>query len=513
MLGLVTCNIRKGYPESVRIHWIKKYMYYLQRVYSLTLNNLLFTRYANKKVRKAVMFICSFFLTSFYVAYFDINNTFRLINQNTKCNIICGAVLVILVIFSVDRPLKCVTWNKPLFWLFFSAGAGLFIISLIHPVGSGYRTMGLMMMVGFPCLYFVWNNRGDYEVLFNSLSTASMLTGVIVYLQFVYMATHGELINLGGRVSAFFINSNMFSMFGVMMVCSATYMFLAKRESMIWFVANAFIYAMGWDIILLSVSRAALLIGLGSVFSLAIFELKYKGEEFSSGKRRTKALRIAAVFSMVFVFFFIGDKLVDINSIIIYRQQVEAEQAKQEEAVAEGEIEVVTAADSDESSDIEVPEEITENDTDSFANRLDTNNGSDFSAGRIMLWKQYVSHLNLLGNSFNKKDVLEMTGGYVTHAHNNFLEFGYRCGVPVALLHIALELYAGIICLIFLFNKKYNKPEHLFAIVFMVCYAVYSMLDVATLPFERPAPFFFYMLLTIVFGETAQGIIENDECE
>ena len=130
MLGLVTCNIRKGYPESVRIHWIKKYMYYLQRVYSLTLNNLLFTRYANKKVRKAVMFICSFFLTSFYVAYFDINNTFRLINQNTKCNIICGAVLVILVIFSVDRPLKCVAWNKPLFWLFFSAGAGLFIISM-----------------------------------------------------------------------------------------------------------------------------------------------------------------------------------------------------------------------------------------------------------------------------------------------------------------------------------------------------------------------------------------------
>lgn len=513
MLSFVTGSIRKEYPDCLLIHWIKNYMYFLQRIYSLILNKLIVTQKINKKIRSAVIIICCFFLTSFYVAYFDINNTFHLINQNTKCNMICGAVLVILVIFSVDRPLKLILWKKSLFWLFIVSGAGLFIISLIHPVGSGYRTMGLMMMVGFPCLYFVWNNRGDYEALFNSLSTASMLTGVIVYLQFVYMAIHGELINIGGRVSAFFINSNMFSMFGVMMVCSATYMFLAKRESFTWFAANAFIYAMGWDIILLSVSRAALLIGLGSVFSLAIFELKYKGEELSPGKRRTKALRIAAVFSMVFIFFFIGDKLVDINSIIIYRQQVEAEQAKQEEAAAEGENEAITAADSDESSDIEVPEEITENDTDSFANRLDTNNGSDFSAGRIILWKQYASHLNLLGNSFNKKDVLEMTGGYVTHAHNNFLEFGYRCGVPVALLHIALELYTGIICLIFLFNKKYNKPEHLFAIVFMVCYAVYSMLDVATLPFERPAPFFFYMLLTIVFGETAQGIIENDECE
>ena len=34
----------------------------------------------------------------------------------------------------------------------------------------------------------------------------------------------------------------------------------------------------------------------------------------------------------------------------------------------------------------------------------------------------------------------------------------------------------------------------------MICYAVESMFDIATLPFERHAPFYFYMALIPLFG-------------
>ena len=100
--------------------------------------------------------------------------------------------------------------------------------------------------------------------------------------------------------------------------------------------------------------------------------------------------------------------------------------------------------------------ETSENDTVSAADRFDTS-GKDinaYTAGRINIWKGYASHLNMWGNAFDDVKIHEVTGGPVVHAHNNFLEIAYRCGVPVACIHLLLELYTGIICIVFLFGKN-----------------------------------------------------------
>lgn len=132
-----------------------------------------------------------------------------------------------------------------------------------------------------------------------------------------------------------------------------------------------------------------------------------------------------------------------------------------------------------------------------------------FTAGRYEIWKNYAKHLNMIGNDFSKTDWGELTGKTVKHAHNNFLEIGYRCGIPVAVLHLLLELVSGYICIIWLFSPKHKDTSYFFSIVFLITYAIQSAFDIATLPFERPAPYFFYLALVPIFTFSYRG--KNDK--
>ncbi|MBR3376599.1 MAG: O-antigen ligase family protein [Mogibacterium sp.] len=459
-------------------------MYYLQSLYAFVLNNIFkLTGKIDEKIRNTVITLCCLFLSGFFIEYFDKHNKSTLYLHHTHNNIICGAVLIILVIVSVKEPLKRVRWKPFLFYTFFIAGAGIVAVSFLHPIGNGYRSFGLMMMVGFPCLYYVWNNRGDYNVLFKRLSASTAIVGLALYIKCVKMAMAGTLeVEWGERVAAFFYNSNMFSMIGMVMVCAAVYMFIVNIESIIWFIFATLSFACGWGIIFLGGSRLSVLVGAGSIISLLIFGFKIRIRPVSGRTRIISYIKSLCLLLVTVVVIISSSTLIEINMNAINQRDYEAAKDAGNEALF-------------------VPQEVQSDSVGGVADRFDTNDTdlNKYSSGRIELWTRYASHLNMWGNDLSKTNFSELTGSGVQHAHNNFLEYGYRCGIPVACIHILLELYAGVMCLIFLFGKKYRDPAYLFAIAFMVCYAVESMFDIATLPFERPAAFYFYMALIPVF--------------
>lgn len=443
----------------------------------------------DERIRNAIISLCCIFLTGFFAAYYEADNSFGLYLDHTRNNMICGCVLIILVICSIREPLKKVKWNPVLFYLFFLGGFGIVAISFLHPIGSGYRSFGLMMMVGFPCLYYVWNNRGDYDTLYKRLAWATCLVGLLTFAYSVYLAANGKLLFIDGRVNAFFRNQNMFSMTGMVMVCAALYLFIANRNSLPWFLFSTVSFATGWEIVLLGVSRLSILVCAGSIVALIIFGIKTHRniieEPGHPGIVLKTVIIIATTIAVIAAgsYLFIADNGIDAN-------KAAADNSAQEDQAVEDE--QLTATDRFDTSGVD----------------MDT-----YTAGRISIWRGYSQTLNMWGNTFDKEKIHEVTGSYVVHAHNNFLEYAYRCGVPVACIHILLELYAGIICIIFLFDKKYKEPYHLFAIIFMICYALESMLDIATLPFERQAPFFFYMALIAVFGKNTEAVEVPDNYE
>ena len=106
-----------------------------------------------------------------------------------------------------------------------------------------------------------------------------------------------------------------------------------------------------------------------------------------------------------------------------------------------------------------------------------------------------MRHFNLLGNDFSKVDWNDLTQNTVRHAHNNFFEMSYRFGVPLGVLFIIFEIIACMKALQYLFLNRQKRIVLLLPILFIVMFFFESMLDIATLPFERDAPFYFYMAL------------------
>ena len=334
------------------------------------------------------------------------------------------------------------------------------------------------MMFGFPCLYYVWNNRQDYDELFKRLSAATVIVGIAYYIWCFIMASKGELSLPGGRMAGNFYDANMYSMIGMVMLSCSTYMLLVNRQSKAWFVLTALGFGIGIDITFLGESRLSIMSVAGSLVALTIYYLKCRSDYASGKKRWARFLRVEILLVSLVVFMFAGKAMISINTQAIINNT--PEQALIEESAE-------AAADTS---------------LDGGAlDRFDTD-GKDinsYTAGRYNIWKGYAQFLNMTGNDFSKADWQALTERKVKHAHNNFLEIAYRCGIPVAVLHTLLELVAGIICIIYLFSHKHREPAYLFSIVFLITYAVQSLFDIATIPFERPAPFYFYMAMVPIF--------------
>ena len=162
---------------------------------------------------------------------------------------------------------------------------------------------------------------------------------------------------------------------------------------------------------------------------------------------------------------------------------------------------------------LEAPAADPEQNEDSVINRLIPEEGAtlnDYSSSRFTYWKGYARELNMLGNDFSKADWDKMTQKNIYHAHNNFLEMGFRFGIPVGILFLFIELVAGCVTLGYLFMNRKKETYLIYPVIFMVAFTVGSMLEISTLPFEREIPFFFFIALAPIFDRTLN---RKDKCE
>lgn len=462
-------------------------MYFLQKFYSIALSPLLLlSDRMNLKLRNMLIFLTCLFCEAFFIVYYDYHYKELVYLKHTQNHFILSGCLLVLILCGIKRPLKKVKWVPLLVYLIFFAGFGMLAVSFLHPIGDGYRLFGIMLMVLYPCLFYVWNNNGDYNILFKRLTASTALVGMCVFFYCIFLALQGKLNLLNGRIYGFFYNSNLFSMIGMIMVCSAAYMFMVNQKDFGWFFLSSLSFAAGWTIMLGGVSRASILVGIGSTFAMIIFGVKTSRMVLPARTQFESFVKILILALITIMLIMIGKAALNTNSSIQNKAYLEKN----------------SKVNSEEASEQVATPQTTDEKIQSASDRLGSI-GTDlntYTAGRINIWKSYASHLNMLGNNIDETDFYALTGSTVLHAHNNFLEYAYRCGIPIACIHLLLELYSGIVCIFFLFKKKYKDPAYLFAVVFMICYAVESLFDIATLPFERHAPFYFYMALIPVFG-------------
>lgn len=481
----------------------------LQDFYSLVLKPIYsLTSRIDERIKNIFITICCFALTASFPIYFT--NAFNLKSERTKVHLACCVIIFVLAVFSIKKPLKRVKWNPLVFYTFFAAGLGIFIISLLHPIGDGYRAFSLILMFGFPCLYYVWDSRGDYETLYKRLAASTGAVAIIYFAIYAIIASRGELSFLNGRVCVTFGDPNMFSMIGMIAVNGAMYMLLVNKNSLAWFALTAVSLGIGTSIVYLGGSRLSILVVAASITSFVIFYIKAELIPHGFKPAGIKLVKLVTILVTIVLFVLAGNLLLRLNNMAAIDNAVQTE------------IEAATASEqetNDTQPDATQTEQEPVDDNNDVIDRIvdstQETNADSFLSGRLTLWKNYSQFLNMTGNDFSKTDWDAMNAGTpkARHAHNNFFELAYRCGIPVACIHILLELIAGIICLIWLFGRKYTEPYYLFCICAMACYALESMFDIATLPFERPAPFFFYMAMIPIFMYKSGKKDENERYE
>ena len=430
----------------------------LQRLYIAILNPL-FSRYISKmdeKVRETYLKFIFYCFQIYFILYFS--KAFKKILFSFSQRELFGTFLFVLaIVFSMKGPLQPIRWKKRIFIPMFLGAVGLIVTGLMHPIGSGYLMFGIELLLILPCFYFVWNNRKDYETLFDIVATSNMEIGSLYFLYCVTIFREDMFITNGERFQGSIKDPNLYSLVGMAMVCSALYMMYRKRRNKHYIAFCITTIIMGMAIIVLGQSRSALMTVVGATLIVLIFTVKNR-------KGLSKVPGTA------------------IKALVICMALMLCISAATKITMAEGEDSTDVAADN------------------GFMERFSPE-GKDlntFTSGRAEIWVNYAEKLNMTGNDFSKTDWTEMTGDTVVHAHNNFLEYGYRCGIPVATMFILLELFAGLITLKYMFSCKWNRDCFLYAIIFMFMYAVMSMLDIATIPMERYAPFAFYLILTVL---------------
>lgn len=442
----------------------------LQRLYIVTLNPLYaLTGKINGKARTIIIQILCFCFPVFFILRHANILYGHFSFHETQCQILGSLLILLIIVFSINAPLHTVEWKKSLLYPILITGICIIIISFIHTIGSGYRAFGLMLIIVYPCLFFVWNNRADYEGLFIPLSKASCVVGFLLLLYCCYQSYIGEFVILpGNRCAGPLGNANSFSMMGMIAFCAALYLFVACNKSKLAFVFNAVSLGAGFAIVILGQSRISFMACIVSFLATVFFYFRY----CKRPPITILLIKIIIAFNMILL------SLLAAQCIIVNQQSTENN---------------VTA-------NVSAPVQSSQEDTSvsSAIDRFDTENTTDinaFSSGRIVIWQSYAQHLNMIGNDFDSIDWNTIAHDPSHHAHNNFLEMALRFGVPVGILYLLIEVIAGIIALSYLFANRNKYTALLFPIIIMIMFVFESMLEVATLTFERIVPCYFYFAL------------------
>lgn len=153
-----------------------------------------------------------------------------------------------------------------------------------------------------------------------------------------------------------------------------------------------------------------------------------------------------------------------------------------------------TAADS-ESPEQQAPTGESET-LDTISERINAQDGiNSYSSGRLVIWRIYAENITPLGMPLSNIQYKLSAVTLERRAHNNILEYCYRCGYLVGSLYVLFFISAAFIGLKMLFSGRYDRPKEAFLIMVIGAYSVYAMFEISTLPFMRVIPCLFFLTI------------------
>lgn len=440
----------------------------------------------NERTRKILLFLCFFaiFAVQFAAQYIF---KFQGLNRGIRDYFIC-LMMGIIILASADRKLEIIKWNLWTYVPFTLTGLLLLIASLDHEMGPAYQAFPLAMLVAFMCLFYVWGNRKDYEVLFDAVAGAYALFAAILLVVciFKYPLDYFSSSSYGLGYAPFSINPNGTAKVFIVGIISAGY-FLEKNVPA-WLVGGVIFVASGFCVIVYQTRCRAGILCLAClilvVIIFSIIKLKKQRSIFYFIKKMIlmSACILVGCCINYFLLTTISNGIYDVNS------KAEVNTIQQQEVNKPTDKKVVDHENALK-RERQIANLIEKSKKEIYLNSK-LHQMDIFMAGRISIWNIYFQNMTWRGSS-------ELMFYDTEYAHNQYIELSYKAGIPTGILYLIFNLIAGILALRMFIRRK--DAVGLLSLSAFIVFFIISMLDTGVLPFERGFIFLYYITLTPLF--------------
>ena len=423
------------------------------------------TKKIDKRNRDKALCISLMLVSLFAYSY----SIFLSVHLLIKC--IIGTICMLgILIFSIDRELKPVQWNKTIAGLWF--GIGLLQIVTGVCISKEYLPFAFIWTIGFTMIFFVWNNRKEYDFLLENIYRGFLYPACLFFVLSIlvspikggYGGVTGNANSIGQHVAAIFplavgfflIKNNM-----------------KRSEKILNYLLIAFCFMFSF----FSSGRTITLTILAILVVCAIYVLIFeKGKRWKIAKRS-----IALVIGTVLITAFAFPLNKAATSVLPNYEYNIAEKNENKTGNME-------------------------NVLDKYVDRMQGKDKKkddilNYSSGRTGIWKETVKKLNLFGHPSREHIVTKRNGDVGNNVHNTFLQFVYDYGIVTGVLYGLMVIALGIITLRRLFIQKLQRRMYFMVLLIQVSFVGIGMFASINLPFMYEIAFVYYLIYAVLFEE------------
>ncbi|MCC2864725.1 O-antigen ligase family protein [Ihubacter massiliensis] len=448
-----------------------------------------------EKTRTQINFVCVLLVV--LLAYYGEAKDYMKGPPITTLCILQSILLMIITLMSMNGPLRLMKWSKLIPWSWFLFSIIVILTGFDHVIGPGFRPMAIVMLLFYPLLFFVWSNRGDYQMLFDMVAKSTVIVGLAFFVACMF---YNPLTEEVLRYTGFTGNPGSLGKIGVAVLTCGLYLVMTMRR-------NYWLYALfsglACTLIILSLSRTALL----AMCALLLFLLLFCIKEFLDHREIRKKLlvRILAIVLMLVIAYPTTNFLLE-NGYAILQETYHVSKENKNGApgasnstdVNNQQTEAATDTIAERQKTQDVPEGADKEELTKERVSLEGKDLNSFSTGRLAIYKARIALLNWKGNDATDSIYAE---GYGRNrwSHNTVLEFAYRSGIIAGGLFFLIELLSAI----YVFRKLFSREKVLiyqyFVFFAIIGFGIMSLTDVIFTPAADPGVLYYFLAMMPLF--------------
>lgn len=441
----------------------------LQYIYKPALNFIYnnFTYRLSESVRNRSIIIC--FILTFFTHLLSTYKFIYSISYDSRDYIMC-LLLAFCIILSVNGSLEIINWQKKVYFPYTLTAVLLIFAGINHYIGASYTTFPLVSLVGFMCLYFVWGNRGDYDVLFEMLAKSYIFFASTLLLVCIFK--HGYISGQEYTILGIYLNE--FAKFMVPTLACLFYLLIRYFQKIYYNVFFTLMIGVTICIIYINHSRGGMLCSLVVCFVGSFLYYRELVACYNNIKcviKKTLLLVVIITVTGISTFLFlqfitpvIDDKL----DFTVSAESINFESDIVNENVVEpGSWEYV------ENEGRQLIE----------GNQL-LLKANDILTDRVIIWAAYINNISWKGHDFPI---------YSFGPHNQFIELAYNAGALVGILWFISVITVGILLV---YQGILRKTKCLyFPLLIFGIYFIFTMIDTGIMPFAKTFIYLYYVSL------------------